>query len=499
MTPPIRCAAHFVRDEKGICSSTGSAAAGYAAAIASRVAVADARRRRVPAEVDGEIGRPDEVDHAERALGERAGLVEADQVDRGERLDRVQLLDERAPARHPRSRDREGEARQQDQPLRDERDNRGDRGRHGRVQRRMPLPQRVSEDQAERHHHHDERGQEPVQRALERRARVAKRPRLAGDLRRVAVHADRLDGEVALALDDERSRPHLAARRPLGGQRLAGEDRLVEPQRGRRLQRPVGHDLVARLEANEVTDYHLRHRDPGGRSVPDDRRRGGDERRQPVERPLGPHLLRDPDRRVRDQHAEKERILPLAEHQRGSAGDGQDQVEEREDVGADDARVRAARPLALRRPFGKPARSFGCGQPGVHGGEAGTPRLSQRQRPMTYGSPGGLTSNTIYGILWRQHEASSHIRRHQEREHPRRACRRTGQTDRRVRRPLHSHRVVRAPDERSRLGLAFHRWTVLDTHVRAGLEVPGSPRAHRAAQHHEERWFPGSERPTSCW
>ena len=43
------------------------------------------------------------------------------------------------------------------------------------------------------------------------------------------------------------------------------------------------------------------------------RRRRRDERGEPVERALRAHLLRDPDRRVRDEHAEEERVLPLAE------------------------------------------------------------------------------------------------------------------------------------------------------------------------------------------
>ena len=47
----------------------------------------------------------------------------------------------------------------------------------------------------------------------------------------------------------------------------------------------------------------------------------------------------------------------------------------------------------------------------------------------------------------RHHEASSHFRGHQEPEHPRRAGRPPGQTDRRVQRPVHSYFDIRAPDD----------------------------------------------------
>src|SRR4051812_29230989 len=42
-------------------------------------------------------------------------------------------------------------------------------------------------------------------------------------------------------------------------------------------------------------------------------------------------------------------------------------------------------------------------------------------------------------------EAASHIRRHQEHEHPRRTGRPPGQTDRGLRRPVYPYRRVRAP------------------------------------------------------
>ncbi len=92
-------------------------------------------------------GRRDELDHAEAALGEGAGLVEADDVDGGQRLDRVQLLHERPAPGHAERRDRVRQAREQDQPLRDEADDGRDRARDGLVHADVEAPEREAEQE----------------------------------------------------------------------------------------------------------------------------------------------------------------------------------------------------------------------------------------------------------------------------------------------------------------------------------------------------------------
>ena len=54
--------------------------------------------------------RGDQADHAQRRLGQRAGLVGADDVHRGQRLDRVELLREHPALRDLEGRDRRGQA-----------------------------------------------------------------------------------------------------------------------------------------------------------------------------------------------------------------------------------------------------------------------------------------------------------------------------------------------------------------------------------------------------
>ena len=136
---------------------------------------------------------------------------------------------------------------------------------------------------------------------------------------------------------------------------LAGQDRLVEREPVAALERPVGDDLVALLDQDEVALDDLVDVDVPRRAVAHDRGVRRDERREPVERPLRAHLLRDADAGVGDEDREEERVLRLAERERQHAEDEQDQVEDREDVGDDDALVGAARLLRLGRPGGEPA------------------------------------------------------------------------------------------------------------------------------------------------
>ncbi len=99
-------------------------------------------------------------------------------------------------------------------------------------------------------------------------------------------------------------------------------------------------------------------------AVSDDRRRGRDESGQAVEGALRSDLLDDADRGVRDEHAQEERVAPVAEGERDRAEDEQDQVEDREDVGADDARVGAARRRRLELgALREQARGFGFREP----------------------------------------------------------------------------------------------------------------------------------------
>ena len=231
----------------------------------------------------------------------------------------------------------------------------------------MAVPERVAERKSERDHDRDQDEEQPVQRPLEGRARVAERSGFAGDARRVAVGPDRGDRVGAGALDRERAGADLVAGGVVDKARLAGEDRFVEPKRLRAFERAVGHDLVAGCEADEVAEHELVDVNRPRSAVAHGRGDRRDEGREMVECPFGANLLPASDPGVGDQHAEEERVLPFAECQRHGSRDGENQVEQREDVRAHDAQVGAAAARGgLGLAFGEPPGGLDPGESGVH-------------------------------------------------------------------------------------------------------------------------------------
>ncbi len=232
--PPIDRPLQRRRDEKGTLSRTGSGVPGYGRRDRLERRVAARRAGGVAAEQHRELALVgavggDQLHDPEAVLGEGAGLVDADRVHRRQRLDRVELLAERAAAGHPQRRDRVGDPGQQHQPLGDDRDDRRD-GRLDRLaERRVLLDQRPEQQPAERHHGGRQDQDQPVEGPLQGRARVAELARLAGQALGVGVAARRPRRGRRRSPRPRTSPPAAAspgaARDRLG---LAGEDRLVD-------------------------------------------------------------------------------------------------------------------------------------------------------------------------------------------------------------------------------------------------------------------------------
>ena len=221
-----------------------------------RVGSRDRLERRVPGRERGreaaqcrlelvlaDTRRPDELGDAQTRLGERAGLVEADDRGRCERLDRVELLRKRTVPGELEGAREVDDAREQDQPFGDEVDHRGDDGGEGVVERRVAQPERQGEGGAERDAEHDQHHDQPVEAALERRRRVPERARLAGEPLGVALVADGGCDVGAGALDCERAGEEGVSHPACHRRRLAGQDRLVDlagrsPTPRRRRRRP---------------------------------------------------------------------------------------------------------------------------------------------------------------------------------------------------------------------------------------------------------------------
>ena len=147
------------------------------------------------------------------------------------------------------------------------------------------------------------------------------------------------------------------------GSDFPGDDRLVQRECLCLHEPTVGDDLVAGRQPDKVSDDQLLDVHPSRPSVSHEGRRRFDERGKPVEGALCADFLGDPDRGVRNQDAEKERVAPVRVEQCQGTEDRQDQVENGENVGADDASVGATRRERRQRPAnGEAALRLGRGE-----------------------------------------------------------------------------------------------------------------------------------------
>ena len=113
----------------------------------------------------------------------------------------------------------------------------------------------------------------------------------------------------------------------------------------------VGDQLVAGLDPDDVAGDDLVGAQLDHAAVADRLRPRRDQQRELVERLLRLQLLADPDRRVDDRDQAEERVGPQPEREDEDEEAADDRVEQRQDVGGDDARHRAAvRRLGLAQP-----------------------------------------------------------------------------------------------------------------------------------------------------
>ena len=323
---------------------------GTKAATASSVDVLPGRAGREAPERDRELPLVDprgrhELDHPQGLLGERAGLVEADHVGRGERLDGVELLAEGAAARHPQRRDRVGQPDQQHEALGDDRDHAGHGRRHRLAERRVLLDQRPAEQQR-RAAPSRCRGSARAGRGPARAASAGggtRAPRPPGAPRRCpAPTASATYAPVpSTAYDPARTGSPAAARHRL---RLAGQDRLVHAERRRRARacrRPrPGRRRPPRTRSPGTTSATAT---CTGRPSRTTVARGATSAARRSRLALARASWMIPMPGVQHQDPEEDGVPPVAEDQRDDAEDQQRHVEDRQQVRPQDARPRAAR------------------------------------------------------------------------------------------------------------------------------------------------------------
>jgi hypothetical protein len=316
--------------------STAAASAARAAAAAAPVGDA-ARSSSSP--------RTSTIVTVIRFLGERAGLVRADDGDRPERLDRRQPPDQRLTPQHALGADGQRDRDDRRQTLGDDGDGDADGGED----------EFVNGLTGEGAHHHDKRGDDDtgdgeqradtVEAALQRRRLVVHPTEQRGDVPQLGAHPGRHHQPNPAPVDDLRAGEGHA---PAVGERgvavvgpwglvdrfgLAGQRRLLHTQAGRLDDPQVGWHDVARLHHDDVARHQLRGGDGGVDTVAPYPHLGGRHPAEPRDGPLGALLLHEPE--GDEQHHDRRnrsRLQELAEQQRQHRGGQQDEHHHRTDL-----------------------------------------------------------------------------------------------------------------------------------------------------------------------
>ena len=270
------------------------------------------------------------------ALGEGAGLVEADHVDAGQALDGGQLLGEDLLAGQPGGAHREGDAGEQHQALGHHGHQPGHRGLHRVDEAEVGADLRGDQQDGGGYQQPAHPLDDAVDAVTQLGAHQREAPGVRAEPEGVRVGADLGGPHAAAARGHEAARHHVVAGHLVDRVGLPGEQGLVDLEAHRVEHLPVDADLVAGAQHHQVVGHQLLDPDLLLGAVAHHAGPGSVEHRQPVEGALGPDLLDDADGGVEDQHDAEQRILELAYRQDDHQQGAQQEVERGEDVGLDD-------------------------------------------------------------------------------------------------------------------------------------------------------------------
>ncbi len=259
--------------------------------------------------------RPAGVDLADchLVLGERAGLVRADDGRRAERLDRGELADDGAALRHALHAEREGDGRDRREPLGDGRDREAHRLEQELVPAAVALQHPAREEHAPRGRG-SPRGCACRSRRASRSSGVVRsrgrrisadrcpssraRARRDDDRAPLAANDARADEEHRRPVAERRVVRHCGARVFQHGDALARERALLGGQVDGLQQARVRGDRVAGLDLEHVAGHELRRRDHLHFVASTHARVGRLHLLERLERGLGATLLEKPEQRV---------------------------------------------------------------------------------------------------------------------------------------------------------------------------------------------------------
>ena len=271
--------------------------------------------------------------HLHLRAGDGAGLIHAQNVHPGQRLDGVHLMDQGPVLRKTNYADRQRHAGQQKQPFRDH----ADEGRHG-GDHRLPQPQFlhgiliIKKRPADGNQHHTDKPDQPVQRA--HHFALAGAGVLLGSQCQfggIGVRPHLIQPCPALAIDDEAAGEQAVPGGLGDGVRLAGDERLIY------LHLPgenggVCRDLTAGSQLDDVLPHQCVRCQFHHHPVPDRPDSRGREQRQLFNGPFGPQLLDNADNRVGGYNEEEGHVPPVPHQQQTHRQHHKNQIEIRQQI-----------------------------------------------------------------------------------------------------------------------------------------------------------------------
>ncbi len=286
----------------------------------------------------GGPGGPDGPD-GHLVLGQRAGLVRADDRGAAERLDRGQLADEDVAPDHALDAQGQGDGHDRRQALGDGGHGQADRGQKHVEELAAPQDLQPEDDGDEGEAQVDEDLAELLELALQRRRLLPDALDQAGDAAELGLHAGLDDQGPGLAGDDRR--PHVEDVGPFGQgdflllegdvglgdrRRLPGQAGFLDGEvRGVPDDPAVGRDVVAGLDLDEIAGDELAGRDEEGRTAADGLGAGRGQAPQSGQALLGPVFLDQAEDGVEDDDGQDGHgVHPFLEEARDQGGGDED-------------------------------------------------------------------------------------------------------------------------------------------------------------------------------
>ena len=275
-----------------------------------------------------ELLRGNRVRHQHAVVRDRSGLIDAERVDSGQRLNALHVVEHDLALCQKDGTCRQRDAHQKVEALRDHADDCRDHTDHAFVEtvtlRYITLQEQCD---ADRNDHNACRNDDLVDGAYHLRLFAGRHfPCFEHELGNVGVVSYSRELCDALAGDHKASRHQLISCSLDDLIRLTGEERFVY-SRFSLQHHSVRRDLVAALEDDHVAQDQLVDGNLHPLAVADCNRVGLIQNAQSVQHLLGVQLLEDTDQHVCDDHRQESQAVEGARYDQQQADDQEDQVE----------------------------------------------------------------------------------------------------------------------------------------------------------------------------